>query len=135
MRLLLITLIALSYMPPKLWAGEGLVPLQFEEALSGDSFHASGKQIKLWGINAPGARHILNFTASLYLETLLKAWTVSCKEKERQLYQCFVNGKDIAEDIVLFGLAEDISGHYALQQAQAQREKRGLWNSPVSDEL
>jgi endonuclease YncB( thermonuclease family) len=139
MRILLLAIFACVCSSSSLWAGEHLKNLQFERVVDGDTFYALGKDISLWGIDAPEEGHILHFTATLYLETLLQAGPIECKPKDHSLYQCFVNGKDIAQDLVRFGLAEDddatSKGHYALPEAEARRSRVGLWKNYTSEEL
>lgn len=116
-------------------AEQELLPLSYENVLGGDSFQASGKKINLWGITAPDEGHMLYFTAKLFLETLLAEEPLECEAKDGTSYRCYVDDKDVAANLVLFGLAEDQNGAYAIEEAEAKRNKRGLWQSPISDEL
>lgn len=135
MRKFFLTVYMVIMFVPLALAKEGLVPLSFEAVNTGDSFQASGRQIDLWGIVAPNEGHMLYLTAQLYLETLLTAGALECELKGEGAYRCNVDGKDVAADLVLFGLAEDEIGVYKLEEAEAKRNKRGLWQSPISDEL
>ena len=121
-----------------------LVPMKYERIVDGDTFYASGKKIRVWGIDAPEKNHVLYFASTLFLETLLKDGTLECRQVDidrykRLVMQCFSDGHDVAKDMVRFGMATDFkrysNGHYDLMENEAKTNKRGLWSLDLSDEL
>ena len=125
----------LAFLPAQALADNTLELLNYERIINGDSFYASSRRIDLWGITAPNKSHMLYFTTTLYLETLLSEGALKCKRIQTTFYKCFVNEKDVASDLVFFGLAQDHEGQYKLQEEMAKRNRRGLWQMPVSDEF
>ena len=115
-----------------------------ERIIDGDTFVADGIKIRLWGIDAPEKNEELAFASTLYLETLLSQGKVDCKFKHKDRYkrdvmQCFVDGNDIASDLVRFGLASDYEryskGHYKFEEDLAKRNRTGIWKNSTSDEI
>ncbi len=115
-----------------------------ERIIDGDTFVADGVKIRLWGIDAPEKNEELAFASKLYLETLLSQGKADCKFKhqdryERDVMQCFVDGNDIASDLVRFGLATDYEryskGHYQFEEDFAKRNRSGIWKNPTGDEI
>jgi len=113
----------------------------------GDSFVLNGAEIRLWGIDAPeynqicqknGQNYPCGRKARDFLENLLTPLpSITCKEKSRaqketrQVAQCFIDGKDIAEIMVSNGHAIDYlyfsKGYYANAQNSAKLAKYGIW--------
>lgn len=115
-----------------------------ERIIDGDTFIADGVRIRLWGIDAPEKGEDVSLASTLYLETLLSQGNVDCKFKHKDRYkrdvmQCFVDGHDVASDLVKFGLATDYKryskGHYQFEEDLAKRNRVGIWKNPTSDEL
>jgi len=115
-----------------------------ERIIDGDTFVADGIKIRLWGIDAPEKDEEAWLTSTLYLETLLAQGRVDCKFKyqdryKRDVMQCFVDGYDIASDMVKFGLARDYKsyskGHYQFEEDFAKKKRVGIWKNPTSDEI
>ena len=52
--------------------------------------------------------------------------------------QCFVDGHDIASDIVRFGMGRDYEayskGHYQFDETFAKKNKHGIWANSASEE-
>ena len=125
-------------------ADEKLTSFNLERVIDGDTFVASGKKIRLWGIDAPEKDHPVSFASTLFLETLLKQGELECKQIDidrykRLVMQCFVDGKDVAADLVRFGLATDYKryskGHYNFEEDLARRNESGIWSSRIGDPL
>ena len=115
-----------------------------ERIIDGDTFVAEGVKIRLWGIDAPEKNEELAFASTMYLETLLSQGKVDCKFKHQDRYkrdvmQCFVDGNDIASDMVRFGLAEDYEryskGHYRFDEDYAKKKRVGIWVNSPSEEI
>ena len=115
-----------------------------ERIIDGDTFVADGIKIRLWGIDAPEKNEELVFASTMYLETLLSQGKVDCKFQHQDRYkrdvmQCFVDGNDIASDMVKFGLAEDYErcskGHYRFEEDFAKKKRIGIWKNSTSDEI
>lgn len=115
-----------------------------ERIIDGDTFIADGVRIRLWGIDAPEKGENLSLASTLYLETLLSQGQVDCKFKHQDRYkrdvmQCFVDGHDVASDLVKFGLATDYKryskGHYQFEEDFAKKKRVGIWKHSTSDEI
>ena len=95
LKLALLTLLVLFSATGESYAQDtNLEQLKFERIIDGDSFYASGKEIHIWGIDAPEEGHIIYFTATLFLETMLTDGSLECQSQGDGFYQCFVNGKE-----------------------------------------
>jgi endonuclease YncB( thermonuclease family) len=110
--------------------------LQYERTIDGDTFVASGRKIRLWGIDAPEKNDPASLASTLYLEVILKKGILTCKQIDvdryrRDVMQCFVDGFDVASDLVRFGLAKDYKkysgGFYSSEEAFAKKNKSGIW--------
>ena len=108
-----------------------------ERVLNGNTFTIPGKQmVSLWGVTAqkPGQR--LGDKAKAHLSGLIAGQNVKldCIEGPPKHRHCFVfhNGKDIAAEMVLAGLAVDnyreSGGLYSGCQRCAKLKKLGLWS-------
>jgi len=113
----------------------------------GDSFVLNGVEIRLWGIDAPeyfqtcqknGINYACGKESRAFLEALLTTISlITCQQKTqdqretRQVSQCFIKGKDIAEIMVRGGHAIDYryfsKGYYLAAQNQAKTDKIGIW--------
>ncbi len=112
----------------------------------GDSFAMNGKELRLWGIDAPEYRqYCLKDNKSVpcgkyarqRLENLLSGKELECERiitdrYQRTIARCIVEGEDVASQMVRSGFAFDYprysNGAYAEQQKAAKDERRGLWS-------
>lgn len=110
--------------------------LVYERVIDGDTFVASGKKIRLWGVDAPEKNKPEGYTASIYLEVLLEQGQLNCKFMYKDRYQrdvmkCFSDGFDIAADLVKMGMAQDYkkysNGYYSKEEQKAKNSKSGIW--------
>lgn len=113
-----------------------LHPLTLERVIDGDTFVASGRKIRIWGIDAPERGTPLFRVSTIYLETILKDPALACKFAEKDRYkrdvmQCFVDHRDIATMMVQMGMALDYirysDGYYQPEEIDAIENKRGIW--------
>jgi endonuclease YncB( thermonuclease family) len=111
-------------------------PVVLERVIDGDTIVASGKKIRLWGINTPEKGDPLFDVARMFLEALLKEGTLSCKFIEEDRYKrnvmhCLIDNSDIGSMMVQMGMAEDYEsysgGYYQAEQELAKADRRGLW--------
>lgn len=121
-----------------------LQPLKLERVVDGDTIVASGRKIRLWGIDAPEKGDPLYKTATMFLETVLSEGGLSCTFIEKDRYKrdvmhCGVNGADIGAMMVKMGMARDYTrysdGFYKQEEREARRAVRGIWkpeNQPKS---
>jgi endonuclease YncB( thermonuclease family) len=129
-----------------------LVTLVFSDALAGsivvtdgDGLRLNGERIRLWGIDAPelgqscargGTDYPCGEEARDMLGALVMGGRVTCEKVNTDRYRrtvarCHVNGRDLGAEMVRQGWAVDYPrysrGHYAAEQAEAERHRRGLW--------
>lgn len=133
MRHIFIAIIALLLFGCQEKSGQSLV---FERVVDGDTFIASGKRIRIWGIDAPERDAPDAYAAAMYLEVLINSGKLECVMIDRDRYlrdvaQCKANGKDIAADLVRMGMATDYKifskGYYDPQEREAKAYRRGIW--------
>ena len=110
--------------------------LQYERVIDGDTFVASGKKIRIWGIDAPEKGESYSLAATMYLEVLLEGGALHCKyintdKYKRYVMKCSVMNNDIATQLVEKGLASDFSkysgGHYKEAENTAKDANLGIW--------
>lgn len=110
--------------------------LSLERVVDGDTIIASGRKIRLWGIDAPEKNEPHYLAAKLMLESLLDDGTLTCKfiEKdryERDVMHCLVDHSDLGSMLVQVGVAKDYKrysgGYYQHEQAIAQSKNLGVW--------
>ena len=110
--------------------------LVFERVISGDTFIASGKHIKIWGISAPKKNIPEGHEAATHLELLIRNKNIYCTlikkdEYQREISQCKVDGQDIASDLVKNGFARDQKRHsmgfYDMEEEEAKDLQNGIW--------
>ena len=112
----------------------------------GDSFALNDQEIRLWGIDAPEYHQVCfqndkpipcGKYARQRLENLLTDKDINCKRVntdryKRTIARCYVEGVDVAAEMVLAGFAFDYlrysNGAYSNQQKAAKNECRGLWS-------
>jgi endonuclease YncB( thermonuclease family) len=111
-------------------------PFKLERVIDGDTIVASGRKIRLWGIDAPEKGDPLFKVATMFLESVLAEGGLSCKFIEKDRYKrdvmhCGVNGADIGSMMVQMGMARDYTrysgGFYQEEEADARKNVRGIW--------
>jgi endonuclease YncB( thermonuclease family) len=125
----------LRYVPPTARPGK-LEPLNLERVIDGDTLVASGRKIRLWGINAPEKGTPYYKIATMFLEAVLKDGKLECKFLEKDRYQrdvmhCWIDKADLGAMIIEAGLAIDYErysgGFYYYEERLAKLKKRGMW--------
>lgn len=110
--------------------------LEFQRVVDGDTIVASGRKIRLWGIDAPERGEALFEVSSKGLELFISDQSLTCKFIELDRYQrdvmhCLVNGKDIGALMIKVGFAKDYSkysgGFYKPEERFAKKAKLGVW--------
>lgn len=113
------------------------VKVKVERVIDGDTFVASGRKIRVWGINAPEKDETGYKVAGWFLESLVKDGELSCKfiykdKYQRDVMQCASKGVDIGSEMVRFGLAKDYKkysgGYYRPEEYFAKKAKKGIWS-------
>lgn len=114
----------------------------------GDSFVLDGKEIRLWGIDAPeffqacrnaaGQEYPCGRQAKEYLQGLIGGGPVRCeptsraKKETRIVARCFVGTNDLGQQMVRRGWAVEYryfsKGVYAGDELAAKNFRRGLWS-------
>lgn len=108
--------------------------------IDGDSLIVAGREIRLWGIDAPEYHQSCYVNekiiacgkqASRHLAGLINGRDAECMEKTIDRYQrsvsiCKVAGSDIGANMVRDGFAISYGG-YNQEEAEAKRAKRGIW--------
>lgn len=116
--------------------------MKVERVIDGDTFVASGRKIRLWGIDTPEKNEPFFMEAKKYLETILTDGDIRCKFIEKDRYKrdvmhCLRNDDDIGSIMVQLGLARDYSkysgDYYQLEEEFARSKKRGIWGEKSSD--
>ena len=116
-------------------------------AMDGDSLKLEGREIRLFGIDAPelhqtctradGGKWPCGRRAKERLAALLRQGEVACRSIEqdrwgRDVAVCKVKGEDIAATLVREGLAVAFGAEspYRREEAAARNARRGLWQGP-----
>ncbi len=111
---------------------------KLERVIDGDTIVASGKTIRLWGIDAPENNTPYYLAAKLLLESLIQEGNLTCKAVEQDKYKrhvmhCLIEQLDIGPMMVLSGMAKNYShysgDYYLYEEKQAQTKKRGVWSA------
>ena len=111
-------------------------PLYFERVVDGDTFYASGKKIRVWGINAPEKGHRLYEIATEALKQFIQSGVLKCRQVDvdkynRLVMQCLSEGSDIGALMVKVGFATDFTkysgGYYHLEEELAREAGLGIW--------
>ena len=88
----------------------------------GDTLHIGEKRIRLWGIDAPELSNDGGLAAKEGLNKHIGGHAITCWQKDTDRYgrivaQCFFDGEDVAEWLILNGHARDwpkySGGYYA----------------------
>jgi endonuclease YncB( thermonuclease family) len=109
--------------------------LVLERVIDGDTFVASGKKIRMWGINAPEKDEPLYLISTkalaLFLEGELKCKLIDFDRYQRSVMHCLVNSTDIGGLMVKTGYAKEYKkysgGFYAREEKYAKTERLGVW--------
>ena len=110
--------------------------LNLERVIDGDTLVASGRKIRLWGINAPERGKPYYDVSTMFLKAVLKNGKLECKFLEKDRYQrdvmhCWIDKVDLGALIVEAGLAIDYErysdGFYYYQERLAKLKNRGMW--------
>ncbi len=122
---------------------EGLYnPFIVERVIDGDTIVASGKKIRIWGINAPEKKEQLFDFSKNFLDEFLKNKRIDCKlidfdKYKRQVMHCYADVIDIGSMMVMLGLARDYTkysgGFYQREQENAQSKLLGIWKIAAGD--
>jgi endonuclease YncB( thermonuclease family) len=109
----------------------------------GDSLVIEGKRVRLEGIDAPerdqscmrdAKAWACGRAAQKHLARLIGNHAVKCSitkrdRFERLLGRCTAASRDINRTMVRDGMAVSFGGNYRSEEAQARRERSGLWSS------
>lgn len=114
--------------------------------LDGDTIEVRGQRVRLWGIDAPESKQTCRDAegrvygcgrqAAFALADRIEGRTVRCTPRDTDSYgrvvgTCHLGREDVAGWLVSQGWALDYDqyshGAYAAQQAEARRNRRGLW--------
>lgn len=126
------------------WRDLWTTPERLEGAwrvVDGDSLEMSGRRLRLDGIDAPELAQICARAAAPYpcgrvardrLADLAAAGPLACTGSRRDRYDrllvtCRAGGRDLGAEMVRAGWAVSYGG-YRAEEAEARREKRGLWS-------
>ena len=114
----------------------GYETLIYERVIDGDTFVASGRKIRMWGIDAPEKKHEMYAISKKGLELFLEKGRLTCKlidvdRYQRDVMHCLSNHADIGAIMVKIGFAKaykKYSGEfYAPEQRFAKEGKLGIW--------
>jgi endonuclease YncB( thermonuclease family) len=108
--------------------------------IDGDSLRIDGAPIRLLGLDAPELHQICTIHDRPYscgeearreLARLVGAGPLACEVRGhdrygRRLARCTIGGRDLGAALVAAGLAVSYGG-YAAEEAQARRNRAGLW--------
>lgn len=112
------------------------IPLTLERIIDGDTIAASGKTIRLWGIDTPERGEPLYEEAGLALQLFLEGAQLICKQVDIDRYQrevmhCLVNEADLGSLMVKAGWAKDYTkysgGFYQTEEEFARQNLLGVW--------
>jgi endonuclease YncB( thermonuclease family) len=109
-------------------------------AIDGDSLELAGREIRLWGIDAPELRQICQVkgkpvpcgrNARMRLAYLIEGANLACSglgedRYGRLLAVCRSGKSEINRQLVAEGYAFDYGG-YPVEEAKAKRERLGVW--------
>ena len=110
--------------------------LILERVVDGDTFYASSRKIRLWGIDAPEKKHPLYAISTKAAEVFIKGTVLECKQididkYQREVMHCYVDNADLGALMVKSGFAKDYKkysgGFYSGEQNFARDAKLGIW--------
>src|SRR4051812_3764841 len=117
----------------------------------GDTFTLAGRQIRLWGVDAPelrqqcrdrhGQRYACGIEAKSKLTKIVVGKTVACRQRgvsgNRIVAECLIKGDDIGGTMVRSGYALDAAKYsnrtYAADQSKAIKAEVGLWRGSFQE--
>lgn len=114
------------------------MPMILERVIDGDTIHASGRTIRLWGIDTPEKGEPFYEHANLAMHLFLDGADLMCKQVDIDRYQrdvmhCLVDKADLGSLMVKTGWAKDYTtysgGFYQTEEAYAKRELLGIWKT------
>jgi len=117
--------------------------------VDGDTLALRGQNIRLFGMDAPekaqrcdvsGRNWACGVWATQKLRDIVGTGRLNCRQVDTDRHQrpvavCHINGRDIAAEMVRAGAAVayiKYSADYAGHEAEAKREKRGIWAGSVT---
>ncbi len=109
--------------------------------VDGDSLVMRGIRIRLVGLDAPELAQLCQISSRTYacgrksrqfLQSMIAGRNVRCQSESKDRYQrdlarCHVNSRDINAAMVLAGWAVGYYSGYKIEENQARRAKRGMW--------
>lgn len=110
--------------------------------IDGDSLSFSGGEVRLKGIDAPEGRQTCTrdgrewpcgAAARAELQRLIGGAAVFCRSVERDQHErhlafCSAGGRDLNAGMVRAGFAVGYGDNFGSEEAEARRERRGLWS-------
>lgn len=108
----------------------------FEHVIDGDTLVASGKTIRLWGIDAPEKNEPMYEICAKVLELFAETGKLECKlinfdRYDRQVMHCYSGNSDLGSSMVKTGFAKDYKkysgGFYQQEQNFAKAGNLGIW--------
>ena len=112
--------------------------LSLERVVDGDTFYASGINIRLWGIDAPEKNEKLFEKSKKALELFLENAQLNCKfidfdKYKRQVMHCYVDQADLGGLMIKTGFAKDFvkysGGFYRQEEMFAKEANLGIWKN------
>lgn len=111
-------------------------PMELERVKDGDTFFASGVEIRIWGIQAPERHQALYAISTKALELFLERGELRCKFlyydiNKREVCHCYSGETDIGSLMVKTGFARDFqkysNGFYNQEEQFAREGKLNIW--------
>lgn len=118
-------------------------PMVLERVIDGDTFMASGRRIRLWGIDAPERGDPRYDSSRVALEYFLKSGGLACAYIDtdrygRSVMRCETDGVDLGSLMVRAGFARDFEryskGSYAQEEDEARAGESGIWKDLLGRE-
>lgn len=109
---------------------------KLERVIDGDTIVASGKKIRLWGIDTPEENEPQFLVAKMLLGSLISKGELSCKfvaqdRYKRDVMHCLIDRLDVGSMMVRAGMARDYKkysgNYYSYEEGIAKSEKIGIW--------
>lgn len=110
--------------------------MNLERIVDGDTFYASGRKIRIWGIDAPEKKEAMFEISKKALELYMEGADLRCKDIEIDRYQryvmhCYINDTDLGGLMVQTGFAKDYTkysgGFYRSEETFARKGLLGIW--------
>ena len=110
--------------------------------VDGDSFHMSGTEVRMVGIDAPEGRQMCQRNgrdwpcgedARRKLSSLIGGRQISCRSQEidqhgRLLGTCYIGPRNLNSEMVASGYAVSFGARYKREEAEARSARMGLWS-------